>query len=82
MRIERSAELQDMPARVWCGAPSFYLEKPPMTPPKNLGMLLLAIWLILFGMLTSPFLGVSFSHSGDILGVLAIVAGVLLVMQR
>ncbi len=53
-----------------------------MTPPKSLGMLLLAIWLILFGMLTSPFLGVSFSHSGDILAILAIVAGVLLVMQR
>ena len=53
-----------------------------MTPPKNLGMLMLAIWLILFGLLTSPFLGVSFSHSGDVLGVLAIVAGVLLVMQR
>jgi len=53
-----------------------------MTPPKNLGMLLLAIWLILFGLLTSPFLGFSFSHSGDVLGVFAIVTGVLLVMQR
>lgn len=53
-----------------------------MTPPNNLGMLLLAIWLILFGLLTSPFLGVSFSHSGDILGVLAIVAGVLLILKR
>ncbi len=53
-----------------------------MTPPKDLGMLLLAIWLILFGLLTSPFLGLSFSHSGDVLGVLAIVTGVLLVMKR
>ena len=53
-----------------------------MTSTKNLGMLLLAIWLILFGLLTSPILGVTFSHSGDILGILAIVAGVLLVMQR
>ncbi|MBA3483266.1 MAG: hypothetical protein H0T51_15765 [Pirellulales bacterium] len=53
-----------------------------MTPPKNLGMLLVAIGLILFGVLTSPVLGVSLSHSGDVLGILAIVAGVLLVMQR
>ncbi len=53
-----------------------------MTTPKNLGILLLAIWLILFGVLTAPFLGVSFSHSGDVLGILAIVTGVLLVMQR
>jgi len=53
-----------------------------MTLPKNLGMLLLAIWLILFGLLSSPFLGVSFSHSGDVLSVLAIVTGVLLAMQR
>jgi hypothetical protein len=53
-----------------------------MTPPKNLGMLLLAVWLILFGLLTAPFLGVSFSHSGDVLAVLAIAAGVLLFLQR
>jgi uncharacterized membrane protein HdeD (DUF308 family) len=53
-----------------------------MTPPKNLGMLLLAIWLILFGLLTTPLLGISFAQSGNILGVLAIVTGVLLVMKR
>jgi hypothetical protein len=53
-----------------------------MTLPKNLGMLLLAVWLILFGVLTAPFLGVSFAHSGDVLAVLAIAAGVLLFMQR
>jgi len=50
--------------------------------PKNLGMLLLAIWLILFGLLTAPFLSFSFSHSGDLLAVLAIVVGVLLFFQR
>jgi hypothetical protein len=50
--------------------------------PKNLGMLLLAIWLILFGLLTAPFLSFSFSHSGDLLAVLAIVVGVLLLLQR
>ncbi len=53
-----------------------------MNVPKNLGMLLLAIWLILFGVLTAPFLGVSFSHSADITAVLAIVAGVLILMQK
>jgi hypothetical protein len=53
-----------------------------MTLPKNLGMLLLAVWLILFGLLTAPFLGVSFARSGDLLAVLAIAAGVLLLVQR
>lgn len=49
---------------------------------SNLGMLLLAVWLILFGLLTAPFLGISFNYSGDLLAVLAIVTGVLLLMQR
>lgn len=53
-----------------------------MKMPKNLGMLLLAIWLILFGLLTAPFLSLSFAHSGDFLAVLAIAAGVLLLLQR
>jgi hypothetical protein len=53
-----------------------------MKLPKNLGMLLLAIWLILFGLLTAPFLSISFAHSGNILAVLAITAGVLLLLQR
>lgn len=53
-----------------------------MKMPKNLGVILLAIWLILFGLLTAPFLSFSFSHSGDILAVLAIVTGVLLLLQR
>ena len=53
-----------------------------MKMPKNLGMLLLAIWLILFGLLTAPFLRFSFSHSGDLPAVLAIVVGVLLFLQR
>jgi len=53
-----------------------------MTLPKNLGMLLLAVWLILFGLLTAPFLAVSFAYSGDLLAVLAISAGVLLLLQR
>lgn len=53
-----------------------------MKLPKNLGMVLTGVWLILFGLLTAPFLGVHFSHSADILAVLAVAAGVLLLMQR
>ncbi len=53
-----------------------------MKMPGNLGMLLLAIWLILFGVLTAPFLRISFNYSADILAILAIVAGVLLIKNR
>jgi hypothetical protein len=53
-----------------------------MKLPKNLGMLLLAVWLILFGLLTSPFLKISFAYSHDLLAVLAIVVGILLLLQR
>jgi hypothetical protein len=53
-----------------------------MKLPGNLGILLLAIWLILFGLLTAPFFRISFSHSGDILAVLAIAAGILLLKNR
>ena len=53
-----------------------------MKLPGNLAMLLLAIWLILFGLLTAPSLNITFNYSGDILAVLAIVAGVLLLRQR
>jgi hypothetical protein len=50
--------------------------------PGNLGMLLLAVWLILYGLLTAPFLRISFNYSGDILAILAIAAGVLLLKHR
>lgn len=53
-----------------------------MKVPKDLGLILLAAWLILFGLLTAPFIRVSFAHSGDVLAVLAIAAGVLLLMKR
>jgi hypothetical protein len=46
-----------------------------MKAPKDLGM-------ILFGLLTAPFLRVSFAYSGDMLAVLAIAAGVVLLMKR
>jgi len=51
-----------------------------MRMPKNLGMILLAVWLILWGLL--PLLQISFAHSGTLLEVLAIAAGVLLLLQR
>jgi hypothetical protein len=53
-----------------------------MKLPGNLGMLLLAIFLIAFGVLTAPMLNVSFAQSGNLLAVLAIVSGVLLLVQR
>jgi hypothetical protein len=53
-----------------------------MKLPKNLGMFLLAIWLIVWGLLTAPFLNISFNHSADLLALLAIVAGVLLLKYR
>jgi hypothetical protein len=52
-----------------------------MKIPKNLGMTLLAVWLIAFGLLTNSFIKISFSHS-DVLAILAIVAGILLFMGR
>ena len=53
-----------------------------MKLPNNLGMILLAVWLILFGLLSASFLGIRFSHSGDILAVLAMVTGGLLLWRR
>jgi hypothetical protein len=50
--------------------------------PKNLGSILLAVWLILFGLLNAPFLRFGFTYSGDILAVLAVAAGVLLLLER
>jgi hypothetical protein len=53
-----------------------------MKNPKDLGMTMLAVWLIGFGLLTVSFLKISFAHSGDVLAVLAIAAGVLLLVKR
>ncbi len=50
--------------------------------PQNLGMLLLAVWLILFGVLTASCRHFSFAHSGDVLAVWGVAAGVLLLLQR
>lgn len=51
-----------------------------MKLPQNLGMILLAAWLIVFGVLTAPFLKVSFANSADLLAILAIAAGVVLLI--
>ncbi len=50
--------------------------------PKDLGMMVLAVWLIVFGLLTVSFLKIHFAYSGDVLAVLAIAAGVLLLLRR
>jgi hypothetical protein len=51
-----------------------------MKLPRNLGTLLLAIWLILSGLIS--LLGLSFPYSGLILALIAIVAGILLLLGR
>jgi len=47
---------------------------------KNLGMLLLGIWLILTGLL--PLLDISFSGQATILAVLAVAAGAVILFRR
>lgn len=47
---------------------------------RNLGVLLLCVWLILYGLL--PLLKINFPAAGVVLGVLAIAAGVLLLLNR
>jgi len=47
---------------------------------RNLGLLLLAAWLILTGLI--PLLHLSFSGLGTVMAILAIAAGVLIVVGR
>jgi len=47
---------------------------------KNLGMLLLGIWLILTGLL--PLLSISFSGQATLLAILAIAAGAVILLRR
>jgi hypothetical protein len=47
---------------------------------KNLGMLLLGLWLVLTGLI--PLLQLSFMALGTLLGILAIAAGVLILLGR
>ncbi len=47
---------------------------------RNLGMLLLAVWLILTGLI--PLFSLSFSGLGTVMAILAIASGVLIVVGR
>ena len=47
---------------------------------KNIGMLLLAIWLIVFGLTRA--IGLNFAYDNLVIGVLAIIAGVMLILKR
>lgn len=47
---------------------------------RNLGMLLLAIWLIVTGLV--PLLNLSFSGLGTLMAILAIAAGALILFGR
>jgi hypothetical protein len=49
--------------------------------PKNIDKIVMAIWFILFGVLTAPFLKISFAYSGDVLAALAILLGILLLLR-
>ena len=51
-----------------------------MTLTKNLGFLLLGIWLILYGLLAV--FGVNFQYQALIMGLLALVAGALILINR
>jgi len=52
----------------------------PIRLTKNLGMLLLGIWLILSGLI--PLLSLSFDGLGTLMAVLAIAAGALIIAGR
>ena len=58
---------------------SFAERSITMNLPKNLGILLLGIWLIVYGLI--QVLALSFSGLGILMGIFAIVIGVLLIMQ-
>ena len=51
-----------------------------MKVTRNIGMLLLAVWLILSGVI--PLLNLSFSGLGIVMAALAIAAGILIAIGR
>ena len=51
-----------------------------MKPTKNLGMLLLGLWLIVSGLI--PLINLNFAGLGTIMAVVAIAAGALIVVGR
>lgn len=48
--------------------------------PKNLGTILLAIWLIVMGLVQA--LNLSFTGLSILMGILAIAAGILILLRR
>jgi len=52
----------------------------PMKLTSNIGMLLLAVWLIVTGLI--PLLNFGFSGLGTVMAILAIAAGILIVVGR
>jgi hypothetical protein len=52
-----------------------------MKMPRNVEKIIMAIWFILFGILKAPFLSVSFAHSDDVLAALAVIVGIILLVQ-
>ena len=55
-------------------------DQVPLRVNRNLGMLLLAVWLILEGLVS--LLNLSFSGIGVLLGLLALAAGVVLLLGK
>jgi hypothetical protein len=51
-----------------------------MKVTRNLGMLLLAVWLVLTGLI--PLLNLGFSGLGTVMAILAIAAGIFIALGR
>jgi hypothetical protein len=47
---------------------------------KSLGMILLAIWLILVGGM--PLFGIHFPHSSTVIAIIAVIAGILILLGK
>jgi len=66
---------------VWCGKEEISLAITNTLAGRNLGMILLALWLILTGLL--PLLSIRVSPTvNTVLAVLAIAAGLLILLRR
>lgn len=49
---------------------------------RSIGMILLGIWLVIHGILTLTGAGTLFPFQGTIMGLLALVAGILILLGR
>lgn len=49
---------------------------------RNVGMILLAVWMILYGVVTAPILNLRFAYEGDMLALFAVAVGILLLMNK